>query len=615
MCDISGSTSGGRPAVELMNRALAHRGPDGEGIWAGDGVTLGHRRLAVIDPSQASGQPMVSADGNLVITYNGELYNFRELRASLAGYPFRTRGDTEVVLAAYAAWGPACVDLFNGIFAFAVWDRRARELFLARDHVGIKPLYYFHDRSRFVFSSELKGVVAHPGVPRKLNLDTFRSYFQLLYCPGPETMIAGVRKLAPGHRMLVRGENVSIDRYSSIYALDATEARADSGFAHTAHELRSVVEDACERQLVSDRPVGVYLSGGIDSSAILAAAAARRGGDVDAYSVGFDLTPDEQAEKFNADLELARVTAQHLGVRHHVYTLSSDEALTLLDEAVWHADEPLSNPTVLAQMALARFTKPTATVVLSGDGGDELFGGYRRYRLALLSERYRRFAPARLRRALSGVAALQKLDTPAGLEHFKLFNLHDDSALADSLAVSLADDQTVDAIERSLYRGRDQVSAADALMRADRESWLVEECLMRTDKMGMAAGIEGRVPLLDREVVEYALRLPAEYRVTPFETKRILKAAFRDSLPEELFSQPKRGFFSPAAKWLRQPGMADTLQTTMSATYNPETASLFDWKAIERAFAAHVGHRAYHVNLLWAIMTFQIWAKNFEITL
>jgi asparagine synthase (glutamine-hydrolysing) len=614
MCGISGFTFEDPALAARMNDAVAHRGPDGAGVWSEPGITLAHRRLSIIDLSDAAAQPMISADGNLVITYNGELYNFQALRRELSHYPFRTKCDTEVILAAYREWGAACLDHFNGIFAFAIWDRVSRELFLARDHIGVKPLYYAHDGDQFVFSSELKGVFECPWVSRGLDHEQALSFFRLLYAPGPRTMIEGVRKLPPAHRMTLTAGHLREERYFSLRAGRPRPA-SSGGFPAAATHLRGVVEEACDRQLVSDRPVGIYLSGGIDSSSILAAVAARRGADIDTYSVGFALSETEQEAKFNADFRLARRTADRFGTSHHEYLLSGDEALSLLEPAVGNMDDPVSNPTILAQTALARFTKPTATVVLSGDGGDELFGGYERYRWALRSEWYRRLVPRAVRAGLAPIPQFAKLGTAPGIDQFQLFLFAKDKSLAPVLSGELADDTTAERLERQLYADMEAVPDAEALMRADRESWLVDEALTRTDRTTMAAGVEGRVPLLDREVIEYALGLPPAFRLTPLALKRVLKAAFRDSLPQELFAQPKRGWFSPAAKWVRQPRMQEAMRAILAPDYYPATAPLFNWAGIDSMISEHVEMEAYHLTALWALMTFQIWARTYSVGL
>jgi asparagine synthase (glutamine-hydrolysing) len=613
MCGINGCVGDDGRVIAQMNRAIAHRGPDGEGTWCGDGIALGHRRLAILDLSTAADQPMISHSGDLVITYNGEIYNFRELRRELSSYPYRSQGDTEVVLAAYEAWGPDCVERFNGIFSFAIWDRREQELFIARDQIGVKPLYYFHDGEHFAFSSELKGLIEDPLVPRRLNYDAFTSYMRLLYVPGPITMITGVRKLPAGHRLFLRGGELSVEQYFSLRS-EAEHARPiRTSFADAAASLRGEIEEGCRRQLVSDRSVGVYLSGGVDSSSVLAATVAARGSDIDTYSVGYALADKTQEEKFNADFFLARETANHFGTRHHEHRISSEDVVSIFEESVCHSDEPISNPTLLAQVALAKFTKPTATVVLSGDGGDELFGGYDRYRLALISEWYQRLTPRMLRSALSRNETLAKLATPSGVDQFRLFMYQKDESLNQTLSTRLPDETVLERFERDFLPNGDRLRAPEALMRIDRESWLVDESLMRIDKATMSAGVEGRVPLLDRKVVDYALRLPLHFRLTPRTTKRILKTAFRDALPEDLFSQPKRGWVSPGSKWLRHPQMVALLREVLCEEYHPPTASLFDWESIRRTFTAHVEDFEYHLYAIWALATFQIWARNYRI--
>lgn len=610
MCAINGFNFEDKNLIHAMNQATMHRGPDGTGVFCGNGISLGHNRLAIIDTSEVAGQPMKSADGNLAIVFNGEIYNFRELKKELAGYPFKTESDTEVILAAYQEWGKECVKKFNGIFAFAVWDTRKKELFLARDHIGAKPLYYFLDGKRFIFSSEIKGMLTHD-IPRALHTDAFAHYVRLLYVPEPLTMFAGIKKLPRASYAILKNGSFSIAKY-----WDTSHGDNVLTNKRKIEELvREKISQAVTRQLVSDRPLGVYLSGGIDSSIVLHEMSQLRGG-IDTFSVGFELSEEEQKEKFNADFNLARQTAARYGTNHHEVLVSIRDVLDSFEKAVFQMDEPISNPTAIAMMKLAGFTKGKADVVLGGDGGDELFGGYERYRLSKIASLWQ-YLPSSVRALFAKASRnADKLNTSAGVERYALFMFQKDSELQDVIGKDFFHSEgglTKEFFEKKYFSGNTQGAFEDMFMKTDRESWLADFSLMLTDKMSMSAGLEARVPLLDKELIEFSSRIPSSYKVNPFRTKIILKSAYRGRIPDILFHQPKRGWFSPGAKWLRHPELFALAENILSETYYPETASLFDFENLRTKLKEHKNARHYHLNVLWAILTFQIWARGYRI--
>lgn len=618
MCGINGFTWKDWSLLERMNAETAHRGPDGSGTFFDEDVSLGHNRLAIIDPSDAGAQPMKSADGTLTIVFNGELYNFEALRRELSGgWEFKTRTDTEVILAAYRAWGTACVSRFNGMFAFAIWDASERQLFLARDHIGIKPLYYFYDGARFIFSSEIKAIFVHDIIPRTLNREAFGIYLRTLYTPSPHTMFQYVHKLPPAHRAILKGPALHVEPY---WKIEDAAPQIPKTREERAGTLQKLIEEATARQLVSDRPLGMYLSGGLDSSIVLASAA-RVHGTMDTFSVGFTLQSGEEEEKFNADSILAERTAEYFSARHHSVKIAPEEVISLFEKAVYHLDEPISNPTVVAQMKLAEFTRQSVVVALSGDGGDELFGGYERYQLSRLASLYQKFTPSQLR-ALGtqleskflGSDRLQKLATPPGVERFGLFMFQKEPEIRAVVSEAYRQDTATPFFDKNFF------SAANGefekiFMNTDRQSWLVDECLTRGDKMTMASGLEMRVPLLDLAVAEYAYHLPLEEKFNQRQNKILLREAFRERLPAYLFEEPKRGWFSPASKWLRRPEIMAFAREVLSPSYNEATRALFDWKGVEQMLDDHIERRHYNLTMLWALLTFQLWAKKYNIHL
>lgn len=625
MCSINGFTWRDEELVRRMNTITAHRGPDGTGVFTAPGISLGHNRLAIIDLSPAGAQPMRSRNGRFVISFNGEIYNYRELRREIGDrYPFVSATDTEVILAAYEKWGEHAFARLHGMFAFALWDEKEQKLLLVRDPVGIKPLYYYESEGRLVFASEIKAILEHPQTPKRIDPLALDLYLRVNYVPAPRTLFSGIKKLLHGQMLVYKNGKGVLREYvpKNEPVISPLPRRM------LLQELRERVRESVQTQLVSDRPVGLYLSGGIDSSAVLEGMA-RASKKVETFSVGFALREGEQQEKFNADFLLARRTAKFFGATHHEVLLSPNEILPLFENAVYQLDEPVSNATIIPMFKLARFAKERVAVVLGGDGGDELFGGYERYRLSLLSSHYR-YLPALARRSANiAFPKLRKLDTAAGIERYAQFHFLKEDKLKPLLAPSAyhpraaqdffssrffpqdADvrgygDTRIDADKRKPFETK--------FMEVDRESWLPDESLLRSDKMSMAFGLEARVPLLDVPLIAFADTVPLARKVSLFNTKIILKEAFRGLLPNELLLQPKRGWFSPGAKWLRYPHIAAFAREVLSPDYAEATRSLFNWDAVRARLEAHLSG-GYHLTELWAILTLQLWARKFKVSL
>ncbi len=596
MCGINGFCFEDPGLIGKMNTATAHRGPDGTGTWSVPGATFGHNRLAIIDLSEGGKQPMHT--GPLTITYNGELYNYQELKRELSDYKFVSESDTEVILVAYMKWGVDAFKRFNGIFAIALWDARTETLILARDRAGVKPLYYAKSRGKYVFSSEIKAILAHD-VPRTLDHDALALYLRLAYVPGPRTLFEAVKKFPPGNYGIVKGETVEFHSF-----VEPSDVLVPGTYAARTQQLADTIDAAAARQLVSDRPVGVYLSGGIDSSVILDAVSRAHAG-IDTFSVGFSYaSPDEDA-KYNADFHLAEATARHYGTRHHALRVTNEDMAALLDEVTWHMDEPTGSATALPMMALSRFAKDHVTVVLGGDGGDELFGGYERYRLARMVGIYERM-PIKL-----PIGKLRDLPD-AGSARLARFLFQKDAVInryvrPEGLRAS------PQAYFDPFFSGNPR-TFTEEFMRADEQSILVDGALVRADKMSMAGGIEERVPLLDNEVVDYAHALPLSDKVGLTRSKRILKDAYRDRIPATLLNQPKRGWFAPGSVWLKDPAFEERIREALQMDFAPATADLFDWKEVESMLTAHREGREYHYIPLWSLFMLQLWARKFNIT-
>lgn len=610
MCGINGFTFSAPDALRRMHRATRHRGPDDEGFYETPQIALAHNRLSVIDLSPAGKQPMSTPDGRFTIVFNGEIYNYLELRAALEkiGARFRSQSDTEVLLQAFAAWGEDLLPKLNGIFAFAVWDRNTETLTLARDPVGVKPLVYATDGRRLIFSSEIKGILAH-GVSREIDPDAMNLFFRFLYVPSPRTMLRGIWKLPPGSVLRWQaGEETRVRRWWRVQEGEYLHDRREA-----THALRGLLQDAVDAQLVSDRPLGVFLSGGIDSTAILGLMRRTVTGPIKTFSVGYEQT--EEQEKYNADFVLAVRTAKYFGAEHHPIVLSGRDVAASFEEIVWHMDEPVSNHIQPATYLLAKYAKPEITVALGGDGGDELFGGYDRYWYSAWLDRIRAL-PAPMRRSsllhlagrLTGRASfLDKAALPFGVDRFLSFMQQKEDRVSEYLRAEVNHPEAVREVFAPFFMDVWNDST-NQWMAVDLQTWLPDESLARTDKLTMAHGLEERVPLLDPRLVAFALRTPSRWKLDRRTLgKKILRDALADLLPPFIVKEKKRGFFSPAAKWLRgdlQPFIREVLSDGYLGGDD-----VIDLPAARRMLDDHIAKRRYGLNQLWAIMTWRVWRR------
>lgn len=602
MCAISGTTKNDRALIEHLNLMQKHRGPDGSAVYQGDGITLGHNRLAVIDLSNRAAQPMKSADGRFVITYNGEIYNYRELRAELSDYPFKSESDTEVLLAAYTKWGEAMLPKLRGIFAFGIWDEREKSLLLARDQMGVKPLYYSLENGVISFASELGSFTRDH---RSLDRQSVALYLALEYVPSPHTMLRGVSKLPPGHFLAYQNGQARVNQYWNPFTGDGD--RVESG------GLYDTIDSAVKRQLISDRPVGVFLSGGLDSSIVLHHMN-RHAESVRSFSVDFEMVRGEEAatERFNTDAALAKRTAQAYGALHKTFTISLGDVRKNLITVCEALDEPVANPTGLSQYLLSKWVREDGVVVaLGGDGGDELFGGYTRHR-AMMAAYYYQQLPNWLQKLGARLnRKADKLSVPVGVPlHIALMAVSSsdvDRMTKDELGTTTA----ATAYLTALYnQAPPNLHPLDVFMRADRFTWLPEESLARSDRSSMAHGLELRVPLLDLDVVKLADRISVYRKTNPWQGKNILRQAYKQHLPAHLFRQPKRGWISPAAKWMRDEEIKAQLHEVFSRSYYDGLSPLFDWNAVGGMLEEHVERRAYNLYPLWQALMLQVWAKR-----
>ncbi|MBI2989754.1 MAG: asparagine synthase (glutamine-hydrolyzing) [Candidatus Magasanikbacteria bacterium] len=619
MCGINGFNFYGPELIQRMNHITRHRGPDQNDFFAEQAVSFGFNRLAIIDLSERASQPMWDEKKEIVIVYNGELYNFKEIREELkTRYSFRSESDTEVVLYAYREWGIDCLKRFNGMFAFAIWDKRTGDLWLARDQMGIKPLYYYFDNTRFIFSSEIKGILEH-GVPRSVDPVAFNMYAQILYIPEPLTMFEGIKKLPAAHYLrLDANKRLSILRYWQVddfvdTSLTRKEAR---------EQILFLFKESIRRQLVSDRPLGIFLSGGIDSTAVLGAVSESARGKIKTFSVGFEIDHPE-SKKFNADFLLAKLSAAYYGTEHFETRISARDVLEHSAHVVSHLGEPNANPTAFAQFLLSRAAKQEVAVVLGGDGGDELFGGYPRYYYSFLLSHYYRL-PHFFRRSFENFLrltgkqhVLKKLGARTGMERWLAFFCQKTSLAKGTLAANVFRPNGVarHLAERFGEELKGEEDLEKHLMNVDRQSWLVDESLFRTDAMTMAWGLEERVPILDKHLVEFAAKIPSVWKMhlsplapSMFKGKDIWRETLKSYIPERVLNQKKRGWFTPMAKWMRHE-LRDFVGDIISPGHL--NTDFFDPKALNILFEEHVHSKAYHVNILYAAFMWQLWYDTY----
>ncbi len=574
MCGIAGSVNwGDRETVLAMTEALAHRGPDDQGFWEGRSPNgawagLGHRRLSILDLSPAGRQPMPSADGRYWIVYNGEVYNYRDLRQGLLeeGHRFRSNSDTEVILHLYAKLGEGCLERFRGMFAFGVWDCERGELFLARDRLGVKPLYYAERDGRLLFASELKAILKHPEIGRQVDSLALHDYLTYLYVPPPRTIYRDIQSLPPGHFLVWRDGGIARkERYWRL-----PEGRLDGDEADLTGELRALLEESVRLRMISDVPVGAFLSGGVDSSGIVGLMARQTSHPVQTFSIGFGA----RARLYD-ELDHAKRVADHFGTDHHEIVVEPD-AVSLLPEMVRGFDEPFGNPTAFLVHLLSAFTRRHVTVALAGDGGDEVFGGYPRYKGAALSGLYRAIPRWARRLTFEPIAALLPESSRGrhGLRRFREFvqggalepeemYCHWVTYYTDDMKSELYTPEAFNQVGvqvpyqflKGFFReaeGRARNTFFDRITAVDLQSFLPCNLLAYSDRMSMAHGLEVRVPFTDHRLVEFVTRLPATLRLRGMQDKYLLKRALGDLLPEAVLRRKKLGFNPPMALWLKE---------------------------------------------------------------
>jgi asparagine synthase (glutamine-hydrolysing) len=599
-----------------MTDAIRHRGPDGAGYYRDPFACLGHRRLSIIDVAGGH-QPMSNEDGALWITYNGEIFNHAELRPplELAGHQYRTRCDTETIVHAYEQYGPDCLNRFRGMFSFAIWDKHAETLFCARDRLGKKPFYYYWDGRVFAFASEIKALLAHPAISPGFEESLLSEYLNFGYCSGEQTLFSGIRKLMPGHWLRLTPERLEIRQYWEIPCPAAHDERDDQSWIG---ECRTRLEDAVRTRLMSDVPLGMFLSGGVDSSAIAAIMKPISSGPVKTFAVGY-------REQAFSELAYARQVAEKIGTEHHEVVIGRDDFFNALPQLIWHEDEPISWPSSVSLYFVARLAAGQVKVVLTGEGSDELFGGYARYRTYVLNQRLLRIygaVPRRLRDAVrSGIAGSRLLsgNIRRKLQHSVLGRAENLEALyLDNFyaAFSRAEQRrllnvpfegTYDSYLR-YWNSQPDASPLARMLFADQKTYLVE-LLMKQDQMSMACSIESRVPFLDHQFVEFASSVPDRMKLRGGVGKYILKRAVEDILPHDIVYRKKMGFPTPLRQWLMDPG-ADALLAQLQDR-DGLLASYIDFTYLNDLLVRHKSGLEDATDRIWRLLNLQLWGNIF----
>ncbi len=608
--------------LRRMTETLRHRGPDDHGFYEDPWISLGHCRLSIIDLVTGR-QPMANEDGSLWIVYNGEIFNHADLRAELerARHRYQTRSDTETILHAYEEWGPDCLERFRGMFALAIWDARQRTLFCARDRLGIKPLYYHWDGRWFAFASEIKALLEHPALSPALEECLLAEYLAFGYLSEERALLAGIRKLMPGHwlRLECRADppRLEIRRYWELPQSVTLERRDEESWIR---EFRSRLEETVRMRLMSDVPLGMFLSGGVDSSAIAALMKRMVSGPVKTFSVGY-----REAEF--SELDYARQVAHCIGSEHHEVVVGMEEFFQALPRLIWHEDEPITWPSSVSLYFVSRLAAQHVKVVLTGEGSDELFGGYARYRYYLLNrrwmERYRRVPEAvrgwvrsRLGDSPLLTAALRRklrhtfLGCGEGVESLYLDNFYGALSQAEQvrwLRHPLPGASPYENFRRYWEDGAG-LTPLGRMLYADQKTYLVE-LLMKQDQMSMAASIESRVPLLDHPLVEFAARLPDRLKLRGTTGKWIVKRAVEDLLPRDILYRRKMGFPTPLRQWLLEPRATPLFERLLAP--DGLLAAYLNLPALEALLERHRNRVEDATDRLWRLLTLQLWGEIF----
>ncbi|MCA1633285.1 MAG: asparagine synthase (glutamine-hydrolyzing) [Acidobacteria bacterium] len=604
-----------RDVLERMCRVIAHRGPDDQGTLLRGRAALGMRRLSIIDLAGGH-QPLSGCDAALSIVFNGEIYNYRELQRNLEarGHTFKTSSDTEAIVHAFEEYGTGCVEHLRGMFAFALWDERKESLFIARDRVGKKPLYYtLTPRGTLIFGSELKSLLAHPEVGREIDPAALDAYLTYGYVPDPLSIFRGVEKLPPGHHLIFEGGRVRVEQFWD-FKFEESGRRREEDYLD---ELRALLDEAVRIRLVADVPLGAFLSGGVDSSTVVGLMARHTAQPVKTFSIGFN------EDSYN-ELKYARIAARHFKTDHHEFVVTPD-ICSVVDELVWHFDEPFADSSSIPTYMVSKLAREHVKVVLSGDGGDELFAGYTRYvidrrrsgfarlprfvREGLMQRAARRLPHGARGRNFIHDVAFDGLDRY--LESVSIFTRLNKSALyTEDFRRSLNGGAARPSeMFRALAARSGSADPLDALLYLDSKTYLPGDILTKVDRMSMAASLEARVPLLDHRLIEFVTRVPSSLKIRGLETKYLLKRAVSDLVPAEILNRPKQGFGVPIEQWINQQ-LRDRVRGTLLEPLSLQRG-FAEPRYVELLFDEHERGRRDHSTELWALFVLELWHRQF----
>jgi asparagine synthase (glutamine-hydrolysing) len=623
MCGISGVIDNALPASQLlpivqrMTAQMVHRGPDDDGFFVAHGVGLGMRRLSIIDLAGGK-QPIANEDGSVVVVFNGEIYNYREIAERLAqrGHRLATASDTEVIVHLYEQYGDDCVDHLRGMFAFALWDARRRRLLVARDRLGVKPLYYTQRRGRLIFASEIKALLAHPAVHAEPNYEAISHYLSLKYAPAPLTMFAGIYSLPPAHTLVWETSGVRVRPYWDLSYEPAPAGRKSAD--EYAEQLDELLTEAIRLRLRSDVPFGAFLSGGVDSSTVVAIMSRILSEPVKTFSVGF-----ENRGKTASELPYARLAAKHLGTDHREILIGPQDLMDLAETVTWHLDQPIADQATLAVYMVSRLASQHVKMVLTGEGGDELFAGYARYSgerfspwFGLLPQGMRRLAISaasrlpRLRREKLALYALcQEGEAARYANWFPLFNRDIKAALLGPGADCIMRPDSAEKLFAEHLARTDARQPLNRMLYVDNKLWLPDFLLLRGDKLSMANSLEAREPLLDHKLAEFAAALPPRMKLRGMTTKWLLKKVARKYLPGAIIDRKKEGFPIPISAWFRKE--ARPLVRDLLSPDGLRKRGLFDAGYVRTLVAQHESGFADHGAQLWGLMSLELWQRRF----
>jgi asparagine synthase (glutamine-hydrolysing) len=622
MCAISGivNLDPQRPidpaVLDRMTDIMSHRGPDGRGTFIDGNVGLGHRRLSIIDLAGGA-QPMFNEDESVVTVFNGEIYNYADLTGDLIarGHRFRTNSDTETIVHAYEEYGDSCLERFRGMFAIALWDTRRKRLLLARDRLGIKPVYYYQGQGFLAFASEVKALLEIPEVPCEVDLDALSLYTSLRYVPGPRTMFRNIFKLQPGHFLTLDRNGVSIRKYWDMEFHPREDDEQD-----LLSKFDSLLTESVRLRLMAEVPLGVFLSGGLDSSSILAVMSElRRSQGINTFSVGYEEVSGQEAE--SNEFEFARMAADAFGSKHHECRIGPRDVQDILPKIVWHLDEPLADPSCVPLYFVSKAAREDITVVLSGEGADEVFSGYSIYRRMLQMEsiyRYggrflaplapfaRPFVPGERNRA-----ALDFVSTPLEQRYHGVSRAFRPDMKRQLLPWDAGrhGDEMIGGLFESCFQAAGRTTPLNRMLYVDTHVWLPDDLLLKADKMTMANQLELRVPFLDHRMVEFASRLPQTAKLRGKTGKALLRKLMTGKLPSPILTRGKKGFPVPTAGWLRtelRDWVSDSLLESNSAITN-----FMNPEVVKQVVREHQEGRVSREQELWTLLVFDSWHRTF----